>query len=213
MPSYQAALHSEREVRSCHRGAHACSFEASAPSTTFSADSLLVTSPSSPPSGILCGAWRWSVSECSTSIKGGGSVLGRGGAAAHRGSRAEGLFKQRRAELGPSFHPSRNQTALAHPSQIPIRYTLRVTNDDRLGSLHTVDRARPAPGVPPPCFAIASARLILGTPHRYTPKRGTHTQPRPRGLDCAVYKLRVSRLIISPVTSLARLPTYCPTTA
>ena len=182
MPSYQAALHSEREVRSCHRGAHACSFEASAPSTTFSADSLLVTSPSSPPSGILCGAWRWSVSECSTSIKGGGSVLGRGGAAAHRGSRAEGLFKQRRAELGPSFHPSRNQTALAHPSQIPIRYTLRVTNDDHFGSLHTVHAA----GVPP-CFACVREAHDIGHPTSGdTPKRYTHTastsRPRLRGI-------------------------------
>ena len=182
MPSYQAALHSEREVRSCHRGAHACSFEASAPSTTFSADSLLVTSPSSPPSGILCGAWRWSVSECSTSIKGGGSVLGRGGAAAHRGSRAEGLFKQRRAELGPSFHPSRNQTALAHPSQIPIRYTLSYERRSLWLAAH---RARPGGA---PCFACPrgsrywAPHIRLYTKKRYTHTASTSSRPRLRGI-------------------------------
>ena len=158
------------QARSCHRGAHACSFEASAPSTTFSADSLLVTSPSSPPSGILCGAWRWSVSECSTSIKGGGSVLGRGGAAAHRGSRAEGLFKQRRAELGPSFHPSRNQTALAHPSQIPIRYTLSYERRSLFGSLHTVH----APPRGCPLFCLSARLTILGTPHPVIHQKEVH---------------------------------------
>ena len=150
--------------------------------TTFSADSLLVTSPSSPPSGILCGAWRWSVSECSTSIKGGGSVLGRGGAAAHRGSRAEGLFKQRRAELGPSFHPSRNQTALAHPSQIPIRYTLSYERRSLWLAAHRARRGGAA------LFCLRPRGSRYWAPHirLYTKKRYTHTastsRPRLRGI-------------------------------